>query len=265
VGDLAIELDETFSVALSNAVNATILGGTGTGTIVDDDAPSLSSLELTHGARVRADLAAPGPVADEDLYRLAQGPYSSWEIVVDEVSGDVAQGLLLERLAEDNSTVLQTGAVVGTGASRSLRWQRRAATSETRQHIRVRSTSCTTDCGADDTYRLRAYETTGQVPRFNNSGSQVTVVILQNATDQAIQAHADFWGAGGTLVHSAPLSLAPRAVALVNTATVGALAGLSGSVTVTHDGPFGGLAGKAVALEPATGFSFDSPMTVKPR
>jgi hypothetical protein len=34
---------------------------------------------------------------------------------------------------------------------------------------------------------------------------------------------------------------------------------------VTHDGPFGGLAGKAVALEPATGFSFDSPMTVKPR
>jgi hypothetical protein len=29
---------------------------------------------------------------------------------------------------------------------------------------------------------------------------------------------------------------------------------------VTHDGPFGGLAGKAVALEAATGFSFDTPL-----
>ena len=30
--------------------------------------------------------------------------------------------------------------------------------------------------------------------------------------------------------------------------------------TVTHDGPYGGLAGKAVALEPASGFSFDTPL-----
>ena len=45
---------------------------------------------------------------------------------------------------------------------------------------------------------------------------------------------------------------------MLNTATVAP--GVGGSVTVAHDGRFGDLAGKTVALEPATGFSFDSPM-----
>ena len=35
---------------------------------------------------------------------------------------------------------------------------------------------------------------------------------------------------------------------------------IRGAVTVVHDGPYGGLVGKSVALEPATGFSFDSPI-----
>jgi hypothetical protein len=32
-------------------------------------------------------------------------------------------------------------------------------------------------------------------------------------------------------------------------------------VTVLHDGAYGALVGKSVALEPATGFSFDTPLT----
>ena len=36
-------------------------------------------------------------------------------------------------------------------------------------------------------------------------------------------------------------------------------------MTLTHDGGYGALSGKAVALEPATGFSFDSPMTPRGR
>jgi hypothetical protein len=36
-------------------------------------------------------------------------------------------------------------------------------------------------------------------------------------------------------------------------------------VTVVHDAPYGALAGKTVALEPSTGFSFDSPMLPRPR
>ena len=36
--------------------------------------------------------------------------------------------------------------------------------------------------------------------------------------------------------------------------------GIGGTLTLAHDGRFGDLAGKTVALEPATGFSFDSPI-----
>ncbi|MGH2705739.1 MAG: Calx-beta domain-containing protein, partial [Actinomycetota bacterium] len=47
-GDLLDEADETFTVSLSGASNATILDGQGTGTITDDDAtPSLSINDVT--------------------------------------------------------------------------------------------------------------------------------------------------------------------------------------------------------------------------
>jgi hypothetical protein len=42
VGDAVDELDEAFTVTLSNAVGATILDGTATGTIVNDDDPAIS-------------------------------------------------------------------------------------------------------------------------------------------------------------------------------------------------------------------------------
>ena len=51
-GDTTIEPTETFTVNLSGAVNGTILGGTGTGTIITDDfcAYSISPTSLTIGA-----------------------------------------------------------------------------------------------------------------------------------------------------------------------------------------------------------------------
>ncbi len=266
LGDADVEPYETVMVNVPAAANAVLGDVQAIGTILDDDAPSLSSIELTHGSRLAADLAAaPGPVADRDFYRLAQGPYSSWEIVADQVSGDVAPGLVLERLAEDNSTVLQTGTPAGTGGASVLRWQRRAPTPENRQHISVRSTSCTTDCGPDDTYRLRVYQTTGVIPRFNNAGSQSTVLVLQNTTDQEVAANADFWAVSGALLATAPVTLPPHAVSVLGTSAIPGLAGKAGSITVTHDGPYGGLAGKAVAVEPSTGLSFDSPMETRPR
>ena len=46
-GDLVDELDETFTVNLSNPTNATLSTGTGTGTITDDDRPPTVTLSLT--------------------------------------------------------------------------------------------------------------------------------------------------------------------------------------------------------------------------
>ena len=53
-------------------------------------------------------------------------------------------------------------------------------------------------------------------------------------------------------------------MAVLNTAAIPGAAGVSGSITIAHDGGYGALAGKALALEPATGFSFDSPMLPRP-
>ena len=268
IGDTVVELDESFIVELSNATNATILDGTAGGTILDDDAPALSTLELTHGSRVTADLAAqPGPVADADHYRLAQAPYASYEVVVDEVSGDLAPGLVVERLAEDNVTVRQTSSPLSTGGAVALRWARPLDTGETRETIRVRSTSCTTACGADDTYRLRFYETTGSVPRFNNNGNQVTVLVLQNLTAESQPVWIQFWDADGALLLPLPYAatVPPRGTLVLNTAGIPTLEEESGSITVAHGGGLGALVGKAVAVEGQTGFSFDSPLTDKPR
>jgi hypothetical protein len=47
---------------------------------------------------------------------------------------------------------------------------------------------------------------------------------------------------------------------VINTASVPGVETASGAITVVHDGRYGELVGKTVALEPATGFSFDTPL-----
>jgi hypothetical protein len=185
-------------------------------------------------------------------------------VTVDAASGDVSPAVL-ERLAADQSTVLQAGAAVGTGTSRSLRWQNPSASGITNQPIRVRSGGCTTDCGTEDTYRIRAWETTYAIPRFNNSGTQVTVLLVQNPTHRTVSGTAYFWSASNALLGLQGFTLLPRGTLVLNAASVPGTGGQGGSVTVAHDGGYGALAGKAVALEPATGYSFDSPMTPRAR
>ncbi len=256
-GDNTDEPDERFYLNLSDATNATILDPAGQGTILDDDGGSLWVRELSHGSRSRQDLAG-----GADLFVVNQPPRSSWEIVVDGASGDVGSGdgPGLERLQNDLTTVAQAAVPVGVGPARSLRWQNAGATVRD-SYVRVRSLgSCTAACGADDVYRVRAYDTTYTIPRFNNSGSQVTVLVLQNPTTETIEGSAFFWNARGVLLASQAFTLAAHATLTLSTPTLPALTGQSGALTIVHDGRYGALAGKAVALEPATGFAFDSPM-----
>ena len=217
--------------------------------------PTLTQLArsgLAHGASVRGDLAT-GP----DTYRLTQGPRASFEVVVDGASGDVGPALRLERLSFDGVTVLQSGSPTGTGNAVSLRWENTLAAPVTSQYVRVRSGQCTTNCGADDVYRVRAYETTYSAARFNNSGGQVTVVLLQNFSPPAT-GRLYFWSASGGLLHTQPFTLGARASLALNTSSLAPLQNQSGSVTLSHDAPYGGLAGKTVAIEPASGFAFDT-------
>ena len=263
VGDLDDEPDETFSAILGNAVNATIADAEGLVTIADDDpvADLQSGRELTHGFDGVYDLAAqPGPVSDQDWFSIGQAAYSSYEVTVDAAGGDT-RPLQLQRVGPDGITVLQTATGTGAGEARSLRFENATGGAILDQRIRVASGGCGTECGADDVYRLRTYETTGSIARFNNTSMQVTVLLLQNPGDEAVAGHAWFWRLDGTLVASLPFSLDPHAQLTVNTATL--VPGEGGSVTVSHDGPYAGIIGKAVALEPLSGFSFDTPLTYR--
>jgi parallel beta-helix repeat protein len=259
VGDVAVEGDETFTVALSAPSGATVADGQATATIVDDDLTPVGGLELSHRTAIAQDLSAATGTAGADTYRIAQQARASYEVLVDAASGDVSPAAL-ERLASDLSTVLQTGDAAGTGTGRSLRWTNTATTAVVNQAIRVRSTGCGTGCGADDTYRVRAWETTYAVPRFNQSGSQGTVLLVQNRTTRTVVARAYFWSPSGALLGEHPFTLVPRGTLALNVGTVAGVPGQSGAITIAHDGGYGALAGKAVALEPSTGFSFDSPM-----
>jgi hypothetical protein len=263
--ETAVEPDETYFVNLSNAVGATILDGQGVGTIVNDDGAAATDQtgELTHGFRITEDLAGGSP--DTDTFAISQKPFSSYEVVVDATSGDITPVGL--DLTDGGTTVIASGVEIGagTGQSRSLRFRNTTAAEINNQVVRVQSGDCTTNCGVDDTYRLRSYETTGAIPRFNNNATQVTLIVLQNPTDATINASMYYWDASGALLHTETVALGAKNVLIFNTATIPALLGVSGTVTVAHDGRHGELVGKGVALEPATGFSFDSPLIPRAR
>jgi hypothetical protein len=203
-----------------------------------------------------------GPAAARHFYWLDQKPYSSYEAVVDATSGDVGPTFGLDRVQGDGSTVIQTSqGAGGIGHSRRLAWVHDGPASDGGQLLRVRSGGCGSDCGADDVYRVRFRETTGRIPRFNNSTTQSTLLILENPTSRTVQGFVYFWRADGTLAAKSPLSVVARGSVVVNTVLVPpGLAGTSGSITIAHDGGYGGLVGKTVALEASSGFSFDAPL-----
>ena len=103
------------------------------------------------------------------------------------------------------------------------------------------------------------------IPRFNNFGSQVTILLVQNPTDGPISGNIYFWDATGTQVGSQSFSLPAKNLLVLNTANVPGVNGVSGSISISHTGRYSELAAKSVALEPATGFSFDSPGILRAR
>jgi hypothetical protein len=231
----------------------------------NDNAAATTENELMHGSNQVHDLGALGGVADVDHYRIGQRPYSSWEVVVDATSADLndaAAGLLLQRVDATGATVLQGASPVTStlNFNQSLRWQNTSGSAVADQLIRVSSSSCTTGCGTDDVYRIRAFETTYSIARFNNSSGQTTVVLVQNTAPYAVAGTLYFWNASGGLITSYAFSLAPKALAVVTAGTVPGIADQAGSVTLSNTGRYGDLSGKAVALEPATGYAFDTPL-----
>lgn len=233
----------------------------------DNDNSQTTDNELIHGSIQLHDLGVQGSVADEDWYLMGQQPRSSYELVVDGISGDVSdKGLEVMRL-DSTLTPVQTSEPISVGLdyARSLRWENTSATAVNSQFIRIRSSNCTTDCGPDDQYRVRFYETTFAIPRFNVTSTQVTVLLIQNPTSYNAVGRSYFWNPAGGLEHTEPFTVNAHSLYTLNLASIPLLVGKSGTVTVSHTARYGELVGKAVAVEPATGFSFDTPMVWRPR
>jgi hypothetical protein len=222
------------------------------------DGSSATENELVNGSDQLHDLGGP-PLPDEDWYTLGQAPFSSYEAVADATSGDIGPTMALDRV-DSGGAILQSSQAVGIGYTRSLRWANLTGSPVNNEFIRAMSSGCTTNCGPEDVYRIRFTETTYAIPRYNNFGTQVTVLLLQNPTNYVITGTVYFWDATGAQVASSTFNLPAKNTLVLNTSTVPGANGTSGAVTVAHDGRYGDLAGKTVALEPATGFSFDSPM-----
>jgi hypothetical protein len=171
----------------------------------EQDQGTSSDNEVYHGTFQQHDLQAnAGPTADEDWYRVYAYPQSSYEAIVESTSGDLDMFNLtnFERLDGSGASVLQTseyanfGAPVG-GYSTALRWEQFGTVIDT-QFLRVRG-GCTTSCGPEDQYHFRFYDTTIAIPRFNNFGSQITVLLGHNPMGwtRNISGTIYFWDGGG--------------------------------------------------------------------
>jgi hypothetical protein len=224
----------------------------------EDDNGTGTDNGLTHGTEQVHDLAGEGGVADQDWYIFTSVARSSYEVLIDGTSGDMnLTGSDVARMG-DSVTVLQSSVQL-SGYSAALRWQNTSGTNDV-QWIRVFGASCGSACSANDVYRIRMYETTFAIPRFNNSASQVTVLLVSNAAVFSCSAQFNFYNAAGTFLGRSSNTFSIRETHVLNTSGLAFAAGQSGSVYVSHTCGYSGLAGKAVALEPATGFTFDTPM-----
>jgi hypothetical protein len=253
------------------AILALVIAGPATADVWDtageSDNDSNTDNELMHGSEQVHDMSVQaGPVPDQDWYRITTPAQSSFEVVMDGTTGDLNVSFdeaQLDRLDASTSAVIQDHSCIGTACfSKRLAWRNTTA-AQVLDNIRVSNAGCTTACTTADQYRIRAQETTVGVARFNNAGSQITVLMSQNVSDVTINAHYFYWATNGTLLQTGTLTLTPHQLNVFLTTNFPPLVGVGGSITIAHDGPYGGLNVKSVALEPSTGFSFDTPGTYK--
>jgi hypothetical protein len=236
-------------------------------TAVDTDDNTGTDNTPVHGTVQVHDLGVrPGPVADQDFYSFEIRGFGSYETIIDGLTGDTGGSLSFTYLAADGTTVLAAGTSLGSASctlcTQTLRFENNQAAARP-VFVRVGAPGCGTTCDSSDQYTIRFLETTYAVPRYNNVGSQATVLILHNVSELPMTGTIHFFNVTGTQVGSQSFNMNVNAHLVLNTATVPGAVGTSGVMTISHNGRYGSLSGKAVVLDPSTGFSFDTPLIPK--
>jgi hypothetical protein len=226
----------------------------------NDNLATTTENDLVHGSDQIHDLGDVAGVADQDWFTVGEAANSSYQVVVDGTTGDIG-GVTINRTDSTGGAPIQTGVPIGVGYSQSLSWDNTGAT--VNEAIEVTSSDCPT-CTTDDQYRIRFYDTTCAIARFNNNATQITILILQNTTAAPVTGNFYMWKPDGTSANpgASAYTIAANGAFVMNTSTIAP--GVGGSITVTNDSGYGAVAGKAVAVEPATGFTFDTGLSCRP-
>jgi len=198
------------------------------------------------------DLEAIGGVADEDWYIFEVEVGRSYAVTVTTNTGDVdaTQADFLQRYDVTGTTLLQSQ--TGSPTFRTLRWISGAGGFE---RIRVKGQ---TTSSANSQYSIIVQSSTYWCPRYNNSGSQASVLILQNITSFPCTHTITFMDEAGNELATDSSTLAGNATKVLAVGSIPALVGTKGSARIAHSCTAFAFKGKLVALEPSTGFSFDT-------
>jgi len=236
------------------------------------DDTNASRNTLGHGAIQQHDIDQAGGGPDQDWIIVPTIARHSYEARLHTMIrfdwGGCAVCSQFERVDAAGAILTEDAGVVndGTGLSeesydRTIRWIASASTTD--EFVRITGDTDFAN-GPNAVYTIRFWDSTYSIPRWNNSSGQVTVFVINSLVQAPVQVRVDFYNAAGTLLASPTSTLNANSLLVINTSTIAALANQSGHAYVAHTAGYGGLAGKAVALEPATGFSFDTIMTPIP-
>ena len=213
------------------------------------------------------DLQAPSGYYDQDVFRIYPRQDRSYEVIGFNVTGDTghvlipSSTLLMYRYVPGPGDTIQSSARDPGGQTRMMRW----ISTVSREEMIFAENQY--DASSNYSfYSIRLLDTTLFCPRFNNAGTQISVLLVQSTDPMPCVYKALFYDEAGTLLKStSDTNINPVAVSVLALSSISELAGQKGSAKIAHTCGYGGVAAKLVALEPATGFSFDTPCSYLPR
>ena len=220
---------------------------------------------LRHGAVQAHDLESTGGVADHDFIRVVSKARHSYDARVSGLRWMCAACPALF-VQTASGTPIGFGSVGGDDVvlpDNSLLGARVGWISNGGAVVLLRVSGLPGLTAAGSSYDIQLRDTTLFLPRWNNTASQTTVLVLQNTMNHQMFATVSFHDAAGVLLTTVDVTVPQHGVQVLPTAAIAALQGQSGSATIAQ-APYAAIVGKAVALEPATGFTFDTAIVPLP-
>jgi hypothetical protein len=222
-----------------------------------DDSPGTKNVLIPFAPPQLHDLASAGGVADVDWFRVGLELRRSYDVTIHNSNVDWLTGRTLELFEADGTTLYTPASPLDRGQRRpKIRWIHFGVAGT--WFVKVAGLSSDT---AAAVYEIALRETTLYCPRFNNAGSQASVLIVQRAASERAElctSHAYFYDEAQTYLGYQSMLVGPDDVNVFSLPLVPGLGAQKGHAHIAHDCGVGGLKAKIVSLEPSTGFSFDT-------